>query len=84
LKTNFKKAIILVSDKNNFLLRFTKDVSFLNKSTLREIFHKIPADSTLVIDGSQANFVDHDIMETIRDFSEASKIKNIQVELKNL
>ena len=84
LKTNFKKAIILVNDKNNFLLRFTKDVSFLNKSTLREIFHKIPADSTLVIDGSQANFVDHDIMETIRDFSEASKIKNIQVELKNL
>ena len=84
LKTNFRQAIILVSDNNNFLLRFTKDVSFLNKASLREIFHKIPADSTLIIDGSQANFVDQDIMESISDFVESSKIKNIQVELKNI
>ena len=84
LKTNFKESIILVSEGNSYLLRLTKDVSFLNKATLRNAFHKIPSHSTVVIDGTQSNFIDSDIKETIEDFIETSKKKNIVVELKHI
>jgi MFS superfamily sulfate permease-like transporter len=84
LKTNFRESVILVNNDSNYLLKFTKDVSFLNKATIREIFHKIPDESTMIIDGSEANFIDSDIRETISDFVETSKVKNIKVELKNI
>lgn len=84
LKTNFQQSVILVNQDNHFLMRFTKDVSFLNKGTLRNIFHKIPANSSIIIDRSQANFIDQDIMEIIDDFIETSKVKNIQIELKRI
>lgn len=84
LKSNFRKSIIVVNDKRNYLLRFTKDASFLNKATLREIFHRIPSDSSMIIDGSKAGFIDHDIKDLIADFVETSKIKNIKIELKNI
>jgi MFS superfamily sulfate permease-like transporter len=81
LKTNFQKAIIVVSSEENFLLKFTKDVSFLHKASLRQALGKIPANTRLVIDGVKANFMDADILETITDFTETAKAKNIEVEL---
>jgi MFS superfamily sulfate permease-like transporter len=84
LRTNFREAIIMVGDGKNYLLKFTNNVSFLNKSTIRRKFQLIPNNSTLLIDGSEANFVDQDIKEAIRDFIETSKSKKIEVELKHL
>jgi MFS superfamily sulfate permease-like transporter len=84
LKTNFHEAVIMVGDGKNYLLKFTKNVSFLNKSTIRSKFQTIPENSTLVIDGSEAQFVDQDIREAIRDFIETSKTKKIAVELKQI
>lgn len=84
LKTNFQESIILVNEGNQFLLRLTKDVSFLNKATLRDVFIHIPSNSTITIDGSMSHFIDHDVRETIGDFIETSKTKNIQVHLKHI
>jgi MFS superfamily sulfate permease-like transporter len=81
LKTNFQKAIIVVSNEENFLLKFTKDVSFLHKASLRHALGKIPSDTRVVIDGVKASFMDADILETITDFMETAKAKNIEVEL---
>ena len=74
----------MVGDGRNYLLKFTKNVSFLNKSTIRSKFQTIPSNSTVVIDGKEAHFVDADIKEAIRDFIETSKTKQIEVELKHL
>jgi MFS superfamily sulfate permease-like transporter len=84
LKTNFKESVIFVNTGDDYLVRFTKDVSFLNKATLRNAFLSIPANSSVVIDGTQAHFIDNDIKDTIADFIETSKAKNIQVELKHV
>lgn len=84
LKTNFQENIIMVGDGKNYLLKFTNNVSFLNKSTIRSKFQLIPNNSTLLIDGTNAHFVDQDIKEAIRDFIETSKSKKIEVELKHL
>ena len=82
LKTNFKTAVILVNDENHFLLKFTKDVSFLHKSSLRKAFERIPDGSTLIIDGSKSSFMDNDIIETIEDFIKSAPTKNIEVEIR--
>jgi MFS superfamily sulfate permease-like transporter len=82
LRSNFKTAIILVNDEDQYLLKFTRDVSFLNKSSLRNALEAVPNNSKIIIDGSRSHFIDTDIVETIKDFVASSHFKNIEVELK--
>lgn len=82
LKTNFHSAIILVNEKDKYLLKFIKDVSFVHKSSLRNALEKIPNDSMLIIDGSKSQFLDTDIIETIEDFAKSAPSRNIMLEIK--
>jgi MFS superfamily sulfate permease-like transporter len=84
LRSNFREAIILVNSGNSYLLKLTKDVSFLNKAVLRNKFLVIPNDSSVTIDGTESQFIDNDIKETILDFIETSKAKKIDVQLRNI
>lgn len=84
LRANYHSAFTLTRDGKNYLLRLQKDVSFLNKAPLRSILEDIKEDSYLVIDGTRATFIDHDIMETLEDFMKAASDNNIRVELKNV
>ena len=84
IKTNFHAAITLTQDGSHYLLRLQKDVSFLNKALLRSYLDQVDDNSYLIIDGSKAQFIDQDIMETIQDFADAAKDSNIIVELKKV
>jgi hypothetical protein len=54
----------------------------VNKNELRRKLRQLPNDSHLLIDGSQALFIDHDIREIVEDFQQLAPHKNIQLELK--
>jgi MFS superfamily sulfate permease-like transporter len=82
VKSSVHKAIVVVQDKNDFLIRFYKDVSFLQKSRLLRIFESIPNGSNVYIDGSRGVFVDSDIEESVDDFIKRCKNRNITVSLK--
>jgi MFS superfamily sulfate permease-like transporter len=82
LKTNFHKALFTVNEENNYLIRLNKDVSFLNKTVLRETFRDIPDGSFVIIDGSRSAFIDQDILELISDFRESAQNRKIEIELK--
>lgn len=82
LKTNFHRALFSVNENGNYLIRLTKDVSFLNKTLLRQTFREIPDGSSVIIDGSRSAFIDQDILETISDFRESAANRDIEVELK--
>lgn len=82
LKTNFHRALFSVNENKNYLIRLTKDVSFLNKALLRQTFKEIPDGSKVIIDGSRSAFIDQDILETINDFRESAANRDISVELK--
>lgn len=82
LKTNFHRALFSVNENGNYLIRLTKDVSFLNKALLRETFTNIPNGSTVIIDGSRSAFIDQDILETISDFRASAPNRDITVELR--
>ena len=82
LKTNFHGSLISVNENGNYIIRLTKDVSFLNKALLRRTFNDIPRGSKVLIDGTRSIFIDQDILETINDFRESARNRNIMVELK--
>jgi len=82
IRTNFKSAIqITTGDNNDTLLRFRKDVSFLNKPLLKKTLMLIPKNSYLLIDARKCEFMDPDIIEILQDFVISSKSKNIRIEL---
>ncbi len=83
VKANFYSAVSFINEGSDYLIRFTKDVSFVNKNRLSRVFARVPSDSRVLIDGSRAMFIDHDIYELIEDFKESAKYSNISVELKN-
>jgi MFS superfamily sulfate permease-like transporter len=80
--SNFRTAILIINDKNRYLFRARKDISFLNKSILKRGLAKVPADSYVLIDVSRADFIDKDIIEIIEDFQKHASLDNIQVEIK--
>jgi MFS superfamily sulfate permease-like transporter len=81
---NYHSAFTLTRDGKNYLLRMQKDVSFLNKAPLRSILESVEENSFLVIDGTRATFMDHEIIETLEDFIKAAGDSNIRVELQSI
>jgi len=84
MKANYHAAITLTQEGRHYLISFNKDVSFLNKALLRKIILHISANSTVTIDASKAQFIDHDILETIEDFLATAPDDNISVVVKEL
>ncbi|WP_375560612.1 SulP family inorganic anion transporter [Bernardetia sp. OM2101] len=87
IRANVKTAISIKQvgrDENQFEIIFNKDLSFVNRAFLRDIFARIPNHTTVVVNGTRANFIDKDIEETIKDFMKGAEQHNIQVTLKNV
>jgi MFS superfamily sulfate permease-like transporter len=84
LVMNHHRAFTVVREGRFFLLRFAKDVTFLQKIALRKALAQLPNDSNVLIDGGSAMFIDHDIMEVIEDFKNSAEQRNIIVEIRNM
>jgi MFS superfamily sulfate permease-like transporter len=84
IKANYHAAITMTKTNSHYLISFNKDVSFLNKALLRKFILQIEENSTVTIDASKTNFVDHDILEVIENFLETAEDDNIRIELINL
>lgn len=82
IRSNFKSAVFVVNDANRYLFRLRKDVSFLNKPIIKNKLEKVPANSSVLIDATRADFIDKDIVEVIEDFLKHAPLKGITVELK--
>lgn len=80
--SNFRSAILIINDGNRYLFRARKDITFINKSILKQGLAKIPANSYVLIDISRAVFVDNDIVEIIEDFQKHAPLENIDLEIK--
>lgn len=82
IRSNFKSAVLVVSDANRYLFRLRKDVSFLNKPIIKNRLEKVPENSSVIIDAARADFIDKDIIEVIEDFLKHAPLKGITVELR--
>lgn len=83
IRTNHHAAMTSVNQDNYYLIRFNKDVSFVNKTELKDHLLAIPPNSSLIIDGTKATFIDTDIYDVVADFMESARFRNINVELKH-
>ena len=82
LRSNFHTALLCVNHGNNYMIKFTKDVTFINKSALLKSIESIPPQSNVLIEGSSVQFFDNDIIEVIYDFQKSAPTKDIHVEIK--
>ncbi len=84
LKSNFRNIISFIREGNQVLIKFNKDVFFLNKPKLKEILLSLQEGDEVFIDGTKANFIDHDVFNVLLDFKKNAKNKGISVEFKNI
>jgi MFS superfamily sulfate permease-like transporter len=82
LRSNFHSAILIIKDEHRFLIRFGKDVSFLNKGYLKTTLEKIPNNQAVLIDASKSNFIDQDIVDLINDFIINAELRNVRIYIK--
>ncbi len=84
LRSNFKNPFVLQKEKLHFdetvRIELPNQVSFLNKASIKDTLWSIPADSKVIIDATNADYIDNDILEIINDFrTTTSKEKNIKL-----
>lgn len=84
IKANYQASITLTQEGSQYILSLNKDVSFLNKSLLRKLLFQINANSHVVIDAAKAEFIDHDILETLEDFIKSAPDNDITISIRDL
>lgn len=64
-------------------IELANQVSFLNRAALSKVFNDVPRDTHLLIDASQTNYIDPDVLSLIRDFKiETSPQRGVTVSLR--
>ena len=86
LRANLKLAYFFKKEEYHegevITIKLAQEVSFLNKAAIKQTLNHLPAQSKLVIDATDTFYIDHDVVQLIKDFLNiGSKDKNIQVSL---
>jgi len=82
IRSNFRSAVMVVHDENKWLVRFRKDISFLNKPIIKEKLEAVPENACVMIDRSRADGIDEDIIDVVNEFTHHAHLKNNRVENK--
>ncbi|GAB4354402.1 MAG: SulP family inorganic anion transporter [Methylohalobius crimeensis] len=62
-------------------ITLAEQVTFLNKANLLKELNRIPPYKKVIIDGSNARYIDHDVLEILDNFKSEAKFKNIHLTL---
>ena len=81
LYTNSQSTFRVVRDGNKVLIKFQKDIYFLSKPQLKETLRGLKRGDIVYVDGRQASFIDHDIVNMLTDFTETASMQGIHYEL---
>jgi carbonic anhydrase len=58
----------------------SQEITFLNKAAVKDFLDRIPSESKVIINAESTKYIDHDVLEIIRDFKEVIAVeKNIKV-----
>jgi MFS superfamily sulfate permease-like transporter len=86
LRSNLRLAYFFKKEEYNegeqITIRLAQEVSFLNKAAIKQTLNHLPSNSRLKIDASETFYIDHDVLQLIRDFVRSGSVdKGIQVSL---
>jgi MFS superfamily sulfate permease-like transporter len=63
-------------------LNLAQEVSFLNKAAIKLTLENLPEKSYVIIDARETSYIDHDVLELIREFQEIKSVeRDIRLEL---
>jgi MFS superfamily sulfate permease-like transporter len=79
---DFHSSISLTNLGTNYILQLRRNVSFLNKGKLKASLEKLPRGCSLLVDISQADFIDPDIIEVIHDYATHAGLKEVTITLR--
>ncbi len=72
LHGNLKNSYFFHKDKHQsgdiISMRLSEELSFLNKAAIRETLDHIPKKSTIIIDASNTDYIDFDVLELFKEF----------------
>lgn len=69
-------------DGDNIYIRLAEEVSFLNKAAIKLTLEHLPRNSQVTIDAAASVYIDHDVMQVIREFTTIkAPERNIRVKL---
>jgi MFS superfamily sulfate permease-like transporter len=72
-----------VSDDEVIKLTLAQEVSFLNKASIKDTLNTLPENSYVIIDASETQYIDFDVLDIIRDFYyNGANDRNINLSLK--
>ncbi len=85
LRNNFRNPFYMIENSHEnereYNIVLSEEVSFLNKGSILQMLHQIPANSRVVIDGRNSRVIDHDVIEIINTFKTRASIQNIQLDV---
>jgi len=88
LRTNLRNPyfyhIEKEGDQKTIRLMLSQEVSFLNKAAIQYTLTNLPKGSNVIIDGSNALYIDPDVLEIIENYNDHANTKNITVQLKDV
>lgn len=83
-KSEFKVTHTHSAGLDTQFIHLNSNVSFLNKMKLRKTLDQIPEYSVLVIDGTECNFIDYDILEIISEYQNKARERHIELHLRGI
>jgi MFS superfamily sulfate permease-like transporter len=84
LYTNFQTTFRMTRDGRLVTIEFEKDLFFLSKPQLKEALGTLQPGDEVIVDGSKARFIDHDIYNMLHDYKEIAEVQGIKYELRNV
>jgi MFS superfamily sulfate permease-like transporter len=80
-RTEYKIAKTHLNGIETEYIKLNTNVTFLNKVRLRKALDEVPEYSVLIIDGSECNFIDYDILEIISEYHNKAHDRHIELHL---
>jgi MFS superfamily sulfate permease-like transporter len=85
LRKNYKHSYSYKEERSatgdKITITLSEEVTFLNKGSIQHTLIHLPANSTVIIDGSKSRNIDFDVLEIIQDFERFTAIdKQIKVQ----
>lgn len=84
LYTNSQSNFRVSRHGNRIHIEFMKDLYFLSKPQLKEVLISLQPGDEVVIDGSKAPFIDHDIYNMLQNYRDTAQVQGIRYELRNV
>lgn len=86
LRANLKMAYFFKKEEHKsgakITIKLAQEVSFLNKAAIKQTLYHIPENSSVILDATDTFYIDHDVLQTIKDFLNIVAVdKEITVEL---